>query len=307
MRRAGLVLRRLEQVFFDVPVERRERIGGCVNAGRWAFWQDRTVLEQRRIPIGLSSASVYPLTVHDAFAIAHSLGYDGLEVMVTSNTTSQDPQALRVLMERYELPVLAVHAPTLLVTQQVWGGAWSKVERSVEMAAELSAGVVVVHPPFRWQSDYAESFARGVRDLSVTTGVRIAVENMYPWRVRGREARAYLPHWDPVPLNYPDVTWDLSHAAIAGVCSLEAVRVLGPRLRHLHLTDGSGSNRDEHLVPGRGSQRVGEVLRQLASMGYQGAVVTEISTRRARTADERREWLQETLRFARKHLGHEKL
>ncbi|MCB8793957.1 sugar phosphate isomerase/epimerase, partial [Escherichia coli] len=96
------------------------------------------------IPVALSSASVYPLSVHDAFAVAHDLGYDGLEVMVTNNVTSQDPQALQTLSERYQIPVLAVHAPTLLLTQQVWGSAWSKVERSVDMAGQLGAGVVVV-------------------------------------------------------------------------------------------------------------------------------------------------------------------
>ena len=37
------------------------------------------------IPIALSSASVYPLNVHDAFAVSHDLGYDGVEVLVTGN------------------------------------------------------------------------------------------------------------------------------------------------------------------------------------------------------------------------------
>ncbi|MCW1250039.1 sugar phosphate isomerase/epimerase [Acaricomes phytoseiuli] len=258
--------------------------------------------EQRQIPVALSSTSVYPLTVHDAFAVAQDLGYDGLEVMVTNNTTSQDPQALGELSERYGIPVLAVHAPTLLLTQQVWGSAWNKIERSVEMAAELGAEVVVAHPPFRWQNDYAESFAMGIRDLTASTGIRIAVENMYPWRVRGREAKAYLPHWNPIPLDYPDVTWDLSHAATAGMPSLDAVQTLGGRLRHVHLTDGSGSNRDEHLLPGQGQQQADAVLEYLAGSGYEGAVVVEISTRRAKAVGEREQWLGECLRFARKHL-----
>lgn len=259
---------------------------------------------RRAIPIALSSASVYPLSVHDAFAVAHDLGYDGLEVMVTNNVTSQDPQALQTLSERYEVPVLAVHAPTLLLTQQVWGSSWSKVERSVDMAAKLGAEVVVVHPPFRWQSDYAESFQQGVRDLAGASGIKIAVENMYPWRVRGREAKAYLPHWDPIDQGYDDVTWDLSHASTAGASSLDSVRALGERLRHLHLTDGTGSNWDEHLVPGHGDQQAAEVLRYVAASGFQGSVVAEISTRKAKVAGEREDWLNETLLFARKHLGH---
>ena len=75
------------------------------------------------IPVALSSASVYPLAVHDAFALAQDLGYDGVEVMVTNNSVSQDPHQLSALSDHYELPILAIHAPTLILTQQVWGRA----------------------------------------------------------------------------------------------------------------------------------------------------------------------------------------
>ena len=53
--------------------------------------------EARSIPVALSSSSVYPLSVHDAFAVARDLGYDGIEVLVTGNAMSQDPPRLREL------------------------------------------------------------------------------------------------------------------------------------------------------------------------------------------------------------------
>ncbi|MCA4135069.1 sugar phosphate isomerase/epimerase [Arthrobacter sp. M4] len=257
----------------------------------------------RRIPVALSSASVYPLSVHDAFAVAQDLGYDGVEVMVTNNATSQNSDAVLQLSHRYQQPIVSIHAPTLLLTQQVWGSAWNKIEMSCRMARDVGCNTVVVHPPFRWQSNYAENFAAGVREIAAMYQVHIAVENMYPWRVRGREALAYLPHWDPVGQDYDDVTWDFSHAATAGADSLEAIRALGSKLRHVHLTDGSGSGRDEHLIPGKGTQRCAQVLQHLASNGFEGTVVAEISTRRAKFAGQREEWLAETLRFARQHLG----
>ncbi|MGA7203328.1 MAG: TIM barrel protein [Specibacter sp.] len=258
----------------------------------------------RQIPVALSTASVYPLSVHDGFAVAADLGYDGVEVLVTHNGDSQDARALNMLAERYDQPILAIHAPTLLLTQQVWGSAWNKVQRSAQMAVDVGADVVVVHPPFRWQNDYAETFSHGVRDIADAFGIRIAVENMYPWRVRGREAMAYLPHWDPVPLDYADVTWDFSHAATASASSLDAVRALGSRLRHIHLTDGiSPSTKDQHMIPGHGTQECVEVLQHIANNGFDGAVVAEISTRKAKGAGQREEWLAETLEFARVHLG----
>ena len=91
-----------------------------------------------RVPsarVALSTSSVYPESCADAFEIAARLGYDGVEVMVWTDPVSQDPNALARLAAHYALPVLAVHAPTLLVTQRVWGrDPWHKLERSCEMA-----------------------------------------------------------------------------------------------------------------------------------------------------------------------------
>ncbi|MGN6406581.1 sugar phosphate isomerase/epimerase family protein [Sinomonas sp.] len=256
------------------------------------------------VPVALSSASVYPLSVHDAFACAADLGFDGVEVMVTNNSTSQESDALVHRSERYDQPIVSIHAPTLLLTQQVWGGAWSKIRRSCQMAREVGCDTVVVHPPFRWQTGYADGFSIGVRDLAEEYEVHIAVENMYPWRVRGRDARAYLPHGDPGGQGYRDVTWDFSHAATAREDSLEALKALGQSLRHIHLTDGSGASfRDEHLLPGEGTQRVGECLQYLADSAFEGVVVAEISTRKAREVGEREQMLAKTLQFARHHLG----
>jgi sugar phosphate isomerase/epimerase len=254
------------------------------------------------VPVALSSASVYPLSVHDAFAAAQEVGYDGVEVMVTNNATSQNAHALLELSHRYRKPIVSIHAPTLLLTQQVWGTAWNKIEMSCRMAREVGCGTVVVHPPFRWQGNYAEKFVAGIRELAEMYQVRIAVENMFPWRVRGREAVAYAPHWDPRDQDYDDVTWDFSHASTAGSNSLDAIKGLGPRLRHVHLSDGLGSRRDEHLVPGTGNQPCAEALQYLAATGFDGVVVAEISTRRVRTAGERQQRLEQTLRFARQHL-----
>jgi sugar phosphate isomerase/epimerase len=259
-------------------------------------------MTQDNIPVALSSASVYPLNVHDAFSLASDLGYDGVEVLVTGNQISQHPGKLQELSARYDQPIMAIHAPTLLLTQQVWGNAWNKIEMSAAMAEEVGCDVVVVHPPFRWQGTYATGFAEGVERIMEEHGVKIAVENMYPWRARGREALMYLPHWDPTPQPYNYVTWDFSHAAIADMDSHQAMAGLGERLTHVHLCDGKNNGKDEHLVPGRGTQPVAEAMAHLRDSEWKGVVAVEVSTRKAKGAGEREEWLGETLAFARRHL-----
>lgn len=257
------------------------------------------------VPVGLSTSCSYPESTTAAFEIAARLGYDGVEVMVLTDAVSQDGAALARLVEHFGVPVLSVHAPTLLLTQGIWGrgGPWGKVEKSCELAASLGASTVVVHPPFRWQREYAAGFVAGIAAVEARTGVRLAVENMFPWRARGREVVAYAPAWDPTDLDYRHLTLDLSHAATSGRDSLEMAKAFGDRLAHVHLCDGTGSAKDEHLVPGDGAQPVAEVLEHLAHTGFGGTVVAEVNTRRARGRVARERDLARTLAFARRHLA----
>ena len=255
--------------------------------------------------IGLSTASVYPESTAHAFGWAASLGYDAVEVMVGIDALSQQIDAVKKLGEHHQVPICAVHAPCLLFTQRVWGtDPWGKLEKSAEMAAEVGADVVVVHPPFRWQKDYAAGFVEGIASLEARTGIAFAVENMYPWRASSRRGmEMYLPGWDPSTEDYANTTIDLSHAAIARSDVIEMAERMGERLRHIHLTDGSGSAKDEHLVPGRGVIRAAEFLQHLAGADFSGHVVLEINTRRAVDRAEREADLAESLAFARAHLG----
>jgi len=260
-----------------------------------------------RARVGLSTSSVFPETTAAAFELAAALGYDGVEVMVGTDATSQDPDALKALRDHYEVPILSIHAPCLLVTQRVWGtDPWGKLQRAQQAAETLGAQTVVVHPPFRWQRDYAREFVAGIARMASETEVRFAVENMFPWRAGPGSVGAYLPDWDVRTDDYRHTTLDLSHTAVSRSDALEMAYDLGPRLAHVHLADGTDSARDEHLVPGRGDQPVAEVLTLLAAQGFDGIVIAEVSTRRAADRLAREADLTESLAFARLHLGQQR-
>ncbi|MCW2792279.1 MAG: Xylose isomerase domain protein barrel [Nocardioides sp.] len=255
--------------------------------------------------IGLSTASVYPESSAHAFGYAATLGYDAVEVMVGIDSLSQQTSAVKQLAEHHGIAISAIHAPCLLFTQRVWGTEpWGKLERSAEMAQAVGAEVVVVHPPFRWQKEYARDFVNGIAALEESTGIAFAVENMYPWRASSRRGmEMYLPGWDPSAEPYANTTIDLSHAAIAKSDVIEMAERLGPRLRHIHLTDGSGSPKDEHLVPGRGGMDAAAFLRHLTKTGFAGEIIVEINTRKCGSREEREADLRESLEFAREHLA----
>src|SRR3954454_19903966 len=97
-----------------------------------------------RIPdakVALSTASVYPESTAAAFEIAARLGYDGVEVMVWTDPVSQDVEALKRLSDYHQVPILAIHAPCLIITQRVWGtDPWAKLVRARNAADNLGAG-----------------------------------------------------------------------------------------------------------------------------------------------------------------------
>jgi sugar phosphate isomerase/epimerase len=267
--------------------------------------QPRRALRPSSALVGLSTASVYPESTAVAFELSAKLGYDGVEVMVWTDPISQDPQALRELSHQYSVPILAIHAPCLIITQRVWSiDPWEKLRKAQFAAELLGAQTVVIHPPFRWQREYARRFAKGINEMANETDVRFAVENMFPLRIRGREVSAYQPTWDVADDDEPyrDYTLDLSHTAVSRSDALAMLESMGKRLSHLHIADGTGLSKDEHLIPGRGAQPCAEVLESVAGRGFGGHVIVEVNTRRALDRTEREADLAEALAFCRLHL-----
>ncbi|MFR9753794.1 sugar phosphate isomerase/epimerase family protein [Nocardia sp. 004] len=279
-------------------------------------------IKRKPIQVGLSTASVYPQNAEAAFYYAAELGYDGVELMVWAEPASQSIDAVQAYSRKYGVPVLAVHAPCLLISQRVWGAdPVAKLARSVRTAEALGAHTVVVHPPFRWQRRYAAGFVAQVAELEETSPVIVAVENMFPMRadtlfgrgggaVRRLERRggpgpaltAFSPSYDPTDTGFRHYTLDLSHTATAGADPLAMAARMGSGLAHLHLADGRGAAHDEHLVPGTGTQPCAQVCAHLVRTGFSGQAVAEINTQNARTVGERAAMLHQTLIFARRHL-----
>jgi sugar phosphate isomerase/epimerase len=284
------------------PARHREFTGRSRAAHRVATYSDGVT------QIGMGTTSVLPRRLRDAFRLAAEAGFDGIEVMITSDRATQDPSRLAALRDEFGMPVLSIHAPVLLFSSHVFGrNPLVKLRRSVELAEAVGATTVVVHPPYRWQRRSAALFVETVRRLSERHGMRIAVENMFPVTRGGIEHDPFAPSWNPGELDVDALTLDFSHAGMSGRSAADLAREWGSRLQHVHLCDAActepgGALLDEHLVPGRGAQPVAEVLQGLAESGFAGHIIAEITTRACGRDDEQRvAWLRETLAFARSH------
>ena len=80
-------------------------------------------------------------------------------------------------------------------------------------------------------------------------------------------------------VNHPrfGANLDVGHAWCAGDDPAESVRILGRRIRHLHLEDIK-DRRHYHLIPGLGEIDFAAIVRALDEIGYAGAAAVELYT-----------------------------
>jgi sugar phosphate isomerase/epimerase len=228
-----------------------------------------------------SSAAFFGRPLAQTMRLAAETGYAGVEVMVTRDPASQDPRRIRELAAGYGLEVGALHAPCLLITRRIWGtDPVGKIYRAMEVAEDAGAGLVVMHPPFRWQRGYRDWLDERLRGLEERTGVVVAFENMFPVHV-GRRPVTFHSNQDLDDLDrFDDLVLDTSHAAVAGHDLREVRRRFGDRLRHVHLSDNAGKGWDSHLPPGDGVLGLEDFLLDLGRASYGGAVTLEVDLRR---------------------------
>ena len=231
-------------------------------------------------PVLFSSAAFFARPLSWTFRLAAECGYRGVEVMVTKDPESQDPSRIQSLAEEFGLSVGAMHAPCLLLTRKVWGtDPIGKIDRSVEAAADAGIPVVVVHPPYRWQTAFRRWLVDDLSSVEERTGVAVAVENMFPVRVAGREVTFHSNQDLDALEGMHHLVLDTSHAAVARHDLIQVRRLFGPRLRHVHLSDNAGKGWDSHLPPGDGVLDLDAFLEDLAGSSYDGAVSLEVDLR----------------------------
>jgi sugar phosphate isomerase/epimerase len=228
-----------------------------------------------------STAPWFRLPLREAFRHIAGAGYEAVEVMVTQDPYTQAPHLLSGLAEEFGLSVEAIHAPFLLITRRVWGAEpTAKIYRAVQVAEEVGAPLVVVHPPYRWQLRYRRWIETSLAEFSARTGVTVAVENMFPVRL-GERGMTFHAGQDLDDLEgVPFLVLDTSHAAVAGHDIREFYRRFRHKVQHVHLSNNAGKGWDSHLpVYADGVLPLSEFLEDLAADGFQGSISIELDLR----------------------------
>ena len=164
------------------------------------------------------------------------------------------------------------------------------VLKSIDVAAELGAGVIVVHPavicPYLSADDRFEmnmEFYSKVLPRAKNLGVKIAIENLWgrhkdnPDRIVKSvcsDAAELIRYVDGMADSSVVACLDIGHAGLVGESADGMIRALGSRIGALHINDNDFM-KDKHLMPYTGGVNFDRVIRALVSVGYKGDITLE--------------------------------
>jgi sugar phosphate isomerase/epimerase len=230
----------------------------------------------------VSTAPFFRHPLREAFRHIAEAGFDRVEIMVTQDPHTQEPHLLSGLAKEFGLSLEAIHAPFLLITRRVWSSEPTrKIYRAVHLAEEVGASLVVIHPPYRWQVRFRRWVEENLAEFSVRTGVTVAVENMFPIRLRGDRGVRFHATQDLEDLErFPHLVLDTSHAAVSNLDIRWAFEHHRSQIRHVHLSNNAGKGWDSHLpVYQEGVLPLEEFLDDVARDGFAGGLSLELDLR----------------------------
>lgn len=237
-----------------------------------------------KINIGVSTASLYPLHVEDAFAQIARLGVKNAEVFANSVREAGEPYISQMcgIRDKNGMTVTSFH-PFSSPMESVF--LFSTYDRRVEEMIELYSGffgsmnklgakVFVVHGAILSSKcavpHYLKQFAL-LSEVGKKFGVAVAQENV-SYCLSGR--LEFLRMMKRELGENAKFVLDLKQARRSGEDPFEYVDALGENIVHCHLSDGDGSR--DCLPVGKGSFDFRALAERLFSHGYNGAFIVEL-------------------------------
>lgn len=210
-------------------------------------------------------------------------GFSGVELLLTHNSETRDPDKILGFAEQASLQVPVVHGPYMLALRNVLGTNYAeKTQRSLDLAAQCGAKTMVAHAPLRWERAALSWALQHASAEAARYGVRFAMENLFP--VFGMHFSSVVTPDDLSPFDH--VVFDTSHFAVARVDLFEAWHRLRDRVVHLHVSDNFGNGKDSHAPIGSGVLPLPTFLAHVGRSGYSETITLEVDVRAF--ADDRR-------------------
>lgn len=234
--------------------------------------------------IGVSTASLYPLHIEDAFEKLAEMGIKTAEVFANSTCEAQEPFVSQICEIRDEnaMTIPSFH-PFSSPMESVF--LFSTYDRRVEEMLtlyreffgamnRLGAKIFVVHGAILSSKCTAEHYLKQFRLLSETGrefGVTVAQENV-SYCLSG--SLDFLKLMKRELGDHAKFVLDLKQARRSHADPLEYIDALGTSIVHCHLSD---ANADFDCLPiGKGDFDFGSLIKKLREINYNGALIVEL-------------------------------
>jgi sugar phosphate isomerase/epimerase len=262
--------------------------------------------------LGYNTWSMPALDFEEAAQLCGQLGYDSIELTVSEGWTTdvmkisrEQPAKWRRILGDVGLVVTSLTANAPVIGDEArWRKARERLTKSLELAAELQApgqrmpislgahsaevdyaGLPPVASDQRWREERQLVIGRfsELATMAERLHARVALEphvgSVVCTAQRALEVR------DGVDNEAFGINLDISHFAVQGVSTADAVDALGPVAIACEVKDQRGVAPDfEFLIPGEGNFDYVDFIGRMARVGYSGSISVEVSVLRQRLA-----------------------
>lgn len=243
--------------------------------------------------LSLSTGTLYVYPLRTVFRWARETGFDGVELNINPEAALRGGRAVQRMAAEEGTHILSVHPAVAPIPG--WRQRHGGLERTIALAQQTDAGLVVIHVPRAETLDEGQGLEfRGVIEewqrRSAGKSLRLAIENK---ALRNpAELRYALTPLDRLRAFADDydlgIVLDTCHAGLAGEDLLHARELFGERLANVHFSDMGRPPRfplpravrrsfQEHRPPRAGTLPLSPFLARLAADGYAGPLTLEVN------------------------------
>ncbi len=234
--------------------------------------------------IGISTASLYPLHLEDAFNELAVRGVKTVEVFANSTCEAQEPYItmMKDIMDEHGMNVCSLHPfSSPMESVYLFGTYDRRIEEMVglyrgffESMNRLGAKIFVLHGAIKSSKCTPEHYMKQFRMLSeigLEYGITVAQENVC-YCLSGE--LDFLRMMKRELGEHAKFVLDLKQARRSGADCLDYVEALGSSVIHCHVSDCD----DEHdcLPIGKGSFDFRALHERLSAFGYDGSYIVEL-------------------------------
>ena len=239
-----------------------------------------------------SSITFHTYTLEQVCKVNLELGFEGLELWRDHLWAVKTPELAQQFLEWVRKIGLSITALNNVdsknfnpyLSEESYSTTLSTLKADADLASLLSIKDVLAfegRDPRNGNGD-RDLLLRTISKLykeaieySSTKGIRFLIEP-HPFTI-GMDLEFLIKLCDSLDAKYFGVLYDCSHFSVAKPSAyIEAIKILGKRIKHIHFSDSDLKTSELHYPPGAGKLDIQGILRAFKEIDYDGTVTLDL-------------------------------